>query len=254
MATDNKEVSNGKETSVGEEHWLMDLADYVPREWNLHGFDIDGKNFPAKEYLPENLSFSIHDAFDEPPPELTQRFDVVHFRALTLIVKGGDPNHLFSNIIKMLKPGGYLQCDEADPHRLRAIAPNPAVSTHYTDKLISTWLGIASALGLEHSWTANIGPILRDKHHLEVLAAQRYGPVNKVRKPATDIWCMSMDMMCCNVARRGGKGAELVQPDLYIEMMKGVADEVARGVTIWLDFTVVVAYKPVPRVGQLYKL
>lgn len=105
-----------------------------------------------------------------------------------------------------------------------------------------------------YSWASNIGPILRDKHHLEILAAQRYGPINKLRKPATDIWSMSMSQMSSNVARQGGKGAEFVDPDMYTEMMDGVEDEVARGVTIWLDIIVIVAYKPIPRIGQLYKL
>lgn len=80
----------------------MDLADHVPNEWKLHGFDINDKNFPAKEYLPGNVSFSVADVFDEPAPEMIEKFDVVHIRAFVLIVKGGDPNYLFSNIIKML--------------------------------------------------------------------------------------------------------------------------------------------------------
>ncbi|KAI4124251.1 MAG: hypothetical protein LQ338_004909 [Usnochroma carphineum] len=235
----------------GNGNWLLDLAEIVPSGWKLYGFDIARENFPAKDFLPENISFHVQDAFEEPPTDLIEKFDIVHIRAFVLLVKGGDPNPLFSNLIKMLKPGGYIQLDDADPERGYSLAPNPTISSHCTDRLFILWRNIAKKLGLEYSWAANKAPILRDKHNLEIIAAHRYGPTDKLRKPATDDWLMAIDQMCCTVMRRGGEVGELVDPGTYIELMKGVEQEVIQGVMVWIDLMVVVARKPQPRVEKL---
>ena len=83
-------------------HWLLDVADNLPGNWMLHGLDIVSDSFPAKEYLPVNVFLSIRDVFEELPEHLVEKFDVVHIRAFGLVVKGGDPNHLCANLIRML--------------------------------------------------------------------------------------------------------------------------------------------------------
>lgn len=48
------------------------------------------------------MSLGILDAFDDMPEELNATFDIVHVRALAVIVKGGDPGPLIKNLLKML--------------------------------------------------------------------------------------------------------------------------------------------------------
>ncbi|KAL8819818.1 MAG: hypothetical protein Q9223_001824 [Gallowayella weberi] len=238
-------------TSLDGRHWLLDLADNVPSDWTLHGFDIAGDNFPAREYLPKNVTFSLHDVFADLPDEFVEKFDVVHIRAFGLIVKGGDPNHLCTNLIQMLKSGGYLQWDEVDAHRASFFAPNPTVSTQFTDKMFTLWRNVCTSLDLTFQWPGNIAPILRDNHGLDIVAAHRYGPVNKLRKPATESWTMGFDQLLINTMRRNDETAKMVQEASYYEMMKGVAEEVTRGVSLWCDLVVVVAQKPNAREAKL---
>lgn len=82
--------------------WLLDLAAEVPSNWALQGCDISASQFPATQYLPNNMSLGILDAFDDMPEELNATFDIVHVRALAVIVKGGDPGPLIKNLLKML--------------------------------------------------------------------------------------------------------------------------------------------------------
>ena len=82
--------------------WLLDLATEVPSSWALQGFDISALQFPASQYLPNNLSLGILDAFGDVPEELNAKFDIVHIRAFGLIVKGDDPGPLIKNLLKML--------------------------------------------------------------------------------------------------------------------------------------------------------
>lgn len=82
--------------------WLLGLAAEVPSNWALQGFDISALQFPASQYLPNNVSLGILDAFGDLPEELNAKFDIVHIRAFGLVVKGGDPGPLLKNLLKML--------------------------------------------------------------------------------------------------------------------------------------------------------
>ncbi|KAL9117421.1 MAG: hypothetical protein Q9187_006040 [Circinaria calcarea] len=104
----------GKEYSVQEEYmlsrgfresarcWLLELARHVPTSWTLDGFDVSSEQYPAMEYLPENISLQTLDAFDDLPAELIGQFDVVHIRAFAVVVKQGDPGPLLMNMIALL--------------------------------------------------------------------------------------------------------------------------------------------------------
>ena len=82
--------------------WLIELARKLPSACILDGFDISPSQFPAKEYLPRNISLHIADAFAEAPESLLGKYDVVHVRSLTLVVKGGDPKPLLRILKRML--------------------------------------------------------------------------------------------------------------------------------------------------------
>lgn len=42
------------------------------------------------------------DAFETIPPALVESFDIVHVRAVCVVVKGGDPSLLIRNVMKLL--------------------------------------------------------------------------------------------------------------------------------------------------------
>ncbi|KAM0128504.1 hypothetical protein ACHAO1_008969 [Botrytis cinerea] len=70
------------------------------------------------------MNLEILDAFGPLPEHLKGKFDIVHIRAFTIVVKGGHPGILLENLIAMLKPGGYLQWDEMDSASFSAHSPN----------------------------------------------------------------------------------------------------------------------------------
>jgi SAM-dependent methyltransferase len=56
------------------------------------------------------MTLDVMDSFTtDLPDSLVGKFDVVHVRAFTAVVKNNDPAPVIANAIKMLKPGGYLQ-------------------------------------------------------------------------------------------------------------------------------------------------
>jgi hypothetical protein len=78
------------------------LAAHIPPHVQLHGFDVSTTLFPAQEYLPHNMQLHELDAFGDLPEDLRGKFDVVHVRAFTIVVKGGHPKGLLENMIAML--------------------------------------------------------------------------------------------------------------------------------------------------------
>ena len=132
--------------------WLLALAAEVPSNWALQGFDSSALQFPASQYLPNNVSPRILDAFDDLPEELSVKFDIVHMRALGLV---GNPGPSIKNSLKMLsrvaqrfsiseslltcliaEPEGYLQWDEFDLTTFAAHTPATTVSKACTEELI----------------------------------------------------------------------------------------------------------------------
>ena len=47
--------------------WLLDLAAEVPSNWALQCYDISALQSPTSQYLPNNVSLGILDAFDDVP-------------------------------------------------------------------------------------------------------------------------------------------------------------------------------------------
>ena len=106
------------DVGTGTGIWLLELDKHLPTPAaRLCGLDISGDQFPRSEWLPPNVQFVEHDAFDPagPPADLQGKFDIVHLRLFIAIVKNDDPTPILDYCYKLLKPGGYLQWDDHDP-------------------------------------------------------------------------------------------------------------------------------------------
>ncbi|KAL8964172.1 MAG: hypothetical protein Q9183_004641, partial [Haloplaca sp. 2 TL-2023] len=69
-------------------------------------------------WFPHNIhSLQEWDVYQAPPVELQARYDIVHARLLFVVVRDGDPAPMIKNMMRLLKPGGYLQWDELDVAR-----------------------------------------------------------------------------------------------------------------------------------------
>ncbi|KAL2041837.1 hypothetical protein N7G274_005621 [Stereocaulon virgatum] len=115
------------DVGTGTGIWLLDLAKTLRPTTQLDGFDIDIADCPPKEWLPPNVRMHQLDIFKEIPEHLTGVYDVVQLRLFQVVVKDNDPVPLLQNVLKMLKPGGYLQWGEYDMTTMRTIYAGPTV-------------------------------------------------------------------------------------------------------------------------------
>ncbi|KAK3633034.1 hypothetical protein LTR22_020352 [Elasticomyces elasticus] len=140
------------DVACGNAAWLLDVARQHPQHEYV-GLDITAAHFPAPGNLPSNVRLHTLDAFAELPSEYADAFDIVSIRTIYSAVIDNRVEPLLLNLVKMLKPGGYLQWAENDASTLTARAPEgvdkEAMSTvvnvvnffsRYQTKLLPDWL------------------------------------------------------------------------------------------------------------------
>lgn len=99
------------DVAAGTAIWLTEVA-REPLNVQLDGSDIDLTQAAPKERLPSNAGLRHWNIFDDIPDALQGKYDIVHVRLLALVVENSDPRPIIHNLVKMLKPGGYLQWDD----------------------------------------------------------------------------------------------------------------------------------------------
>ncbi|KAI0132891.1 S-adenosyl-L-methionine-dependent methyltransferase [Xylariales sp. AK1849] len=119
------------DVATGTAIWLLDLAQTLPTDTQLYGFDISAAQFPAPEARPSNVSLHEHNVTNPFPEEYHGSFDMVAVRLITAGLRGDDWDAAVRNVSALLKPGGYLQWIEPVHSSLqvfnaKAGAPNSA--------------------------------------------------------------------------------------------------------------------------------
>lgn len=94
--------------------WLLDMAQQLPKSTQLDGIDISFGQFPPREWLPKNVNLRLVDVLTNVPEELVGKYDVIHIRHFVCVVKENEPTPLLRNVLRMLKPGGWIQWGEWD--------------------------------------------------------------------------------------------------------------------------------------------
>lgn len=64
---------------------------------------MSNEQYPPKEWLPDNLSLHVHDAFQPFPEEHLGKYDLVHVQFFITIVRESDPLPLIKNLITLLR-------------------------------------------------------------------------------------------------------------------------------------------------------
>ncbi|KAL7910594.1 S-adenosyl-L-methionine-dependent methyltransferase [Trichoderma velutinum] len=143
--------------------WLLDVATQVPSTVQLDGFDISDGQFPHKSNVPNNVNFRITDALSKVPDDLVAKYDVVHIRYLGPIVRRGNTEPIIQHAMHLLKPGGYLQWEEANLTRDKLCIKGPEAEAFYAFASLGY-----NALNFTFSWVEDL-PYRLNKAGFEVL-------------------------------------------------------------------------------------
>ncbi|KAF2172645.1 hypothetical protein M409DRAFT_16607 [Zasmidium cellare ATCC 36951] len=102
------------DVATGTGAWCLDFHEKHPDN-TIEGLDVNLNEVPPKKWLPGNVSFHYLDLLKEVPEEFVGRYDIVHMQYAVLFVRDREVEGLLGTLMRMLKPGGYLQWGEAHP-------------------------------------------------------------------------------------------------------------------------------------------
>ncbi|OAP64540.1 hypothetical protein AYL99_00512 [Fonsecaea erecta] len=99
------------DVATGNAIVALTIARDPPRS-KVVALDISDQQYPPAWTCPANIEFGLWNFFDPVPEQFYERFDVVHIRAVCSTLYGTSKAEILDKLIKMLKPGGYLQWHE----------------------------------------------------------------------------------------------------------------------------------------------
>ena len=219
----------------------------LPKDAEYHGFDLSPTNFPAKEWLGENITTHLLDAFmPDLPEEWVGKFDIVHIRAILSAVKDNNVEPLIKNLVKMLKPGGYLQWDEAASNSNLARSPSPSVSCEASTEIVKMMQNFSTMFKMLDDWLKVLPATLKD-HGMSLISDEEMQPKKELMKAWTDDLLMVYEEIQWSVPLEkdlptGGAGGGLSR-EKYQALFARVLEETAKGVSISMEARVVVARK-----------
>lgn len=102
------------EIGTGTGIFSLELARQNP-QIRIEASDLSLAQTPPIGWWPSNVTFQELDIFAPIPDTLLGRYDVVCIRHfICVLLPSGDPKPLLRALLKLLKPGGYLQWQEWD--------------------------------------------------------------------------------------------------------------------------------------------
>ena len=141
--------------------WLLDseasTRDMFKASWT--GFDISSAQFPKEAFLPSNVSLQTLDVYNV-PSELHGKSDLIHLRMLGFGVRDNDPIPVLRTLLALLKPGGWLQWDEAD-HEFDPPNAAPGYLNERMRELQKTIRASVSTGGFSFEWTKSLSDSFR---------------------------------------------------------------------------------------------
>ncbi|TRX93371.1 hypothetical protein FHL15_005646 [Xylaria flabelliformis] len=144
------------EIGVGTGIWLVDLAHCLPDCAKIEGFDINLTQCPPAEWLPSNVSVHQVDCLGPLPEHLIGQYDIVHIQLFHLAVHNNDPAPIIENLIKLLKPGGWISWGEIDYSRWEVV--RTMEGRDVVDNLTPLLRHIGTLGGKRPNWAADDWP------------------------------------------------------------------------------------------------
>jgi len=220
--------------ATGTAIWPLDVASELS-DAQVEGFDVALDQCPPTYFMP-GIRLGTWNVFEEPPEDLIGKYDIVHIRLVVFVVKNNDPRPIIKNLMKLLKPGGYLQWNELDlsgSHLERGSTSNAGDEEEVAAEAATAALKRVQGVGVAH-WTSNLPAILTEEG---MVSADKdvYIIPPPYAKIFSDMHLMMEEEMAMPTAEaRQAKRQEIAR----------ISEESKRGAVISTPLSVTVARKP----------
>lgn len=206
------------DVACGTGIWLIHVAREFPNG-QLDGFDIDLHRAPSKQSLPSNVTLRNWNIFEDVPSDLVGKYDFVHVRLLILVIENSDPRRVICNLLKFLKPGGYLQWDELDCVNMCVKKDDATMATPALDGLRNLCYSDG-----RYNWSTEIASFLSGEGFLDA-KLEHFGDSKEIARAFNDQHMLTMEEFAVMMAKNGQKimAQNIYQliSDAYYETLKG---------------------------------
>ena len=135
---------------------------------------------------------------------LLEAKDIIHIRYFICVVKDSSPSGLLQNLLKMLKPNGWIQCSEIDLTTMTICAAYPHVAIEHTEALMDFVLSPDPHWKAEAQfWVASL------RHPFESCGLEAVQEDRRTRPPWTlpslhDTWILLAEELDLQLRGAGG--------------------------------------------------
>ncbi|CAF9926351.1 hypothetical protein IMSHALPRED_006938 [Imshaugia aleurites] len=162
------------DVGTGTGIWLTELGGRLPKSVHLDGLDISFHATPPAQWLPSNMTLRLWDVKAHVPEDLAGRYDIVHIRNFAFVLQSDDIQHVLDNLIKLIRPGGYLQWAEPDVASFRIEKTKPENNVDALRQLLH--LSQGQDARLSPTWVPNLTTLFTNSGLGDVQSDARDAP------------------------------------------------------------------------------
>lgn len=236
-----KDSLNVADVGTGTGIWLKKLLSVLQSEGRssrLIGFDISSDQFPSDT---GDIRFSTHDATQPFPAEHWTSYDVVHVRLFVFALREPDLRRVMENVVQLLRPGGYLQWEDAD---FCYTAANQPASR------LSEMISMVTDYSIQAGFSMQVSKSIMDQGHRLGLVPLTQYDYSSLAKPdfyaEVKVWFTQLLQVLVPVTliRSGRAADDAVAEKLSHKMLYDLHVEYAQGVVPRLRIIAIVGRKP----------
>ncbi|KAI1859402.1 hypothetical protein JX265_010405 [Neoarthrinium moseri] len=172
--TNGGQIGRVADVGTGTSIWLLDARDQLPEQTELDGFDISLAAVPPPEVLPPNVKLQLWDVKKNVPDRLVGAFDVVYLRFFAFVLMNDEIPGVIEKVFQMLKPGGYIQWEEADMETLRFDKARPDTKTNNLEDLFK--LLLVQDHRFKPTWAKKLDDLLSNAGFVDIERDTRDAP------------------------------------------------------------------------------
>lgn len=201
------------DVGTGSGIWLMDVARQLPQSMQLDGIDIDLSQCPPQEWLPSNVKLRQWDVFAEVPQDMVESYDIVCLRHFIMVVKDNDPAPLLQSVLKLLKPGGYLQWGEWNSAERRLVKKGSNASTVGLERAWADHLSFRATV-VQPTWPGELDTCFRKARMGKVSMDARYSDLSHLPYQNDNILMMFEELLGRAASRTSAERQEEAKRNL----------------------------------------
>lgn len=162
------------------------------------------------------------------------KYDYVHTRLLFLVVESKDPRPIIRKLLKLLKPGGYLQWDELATVNMAVKKADPNLQTPALDQL-RDW----SWADGRHDWTVKL-PQFFTEEEFQDAKADFFGDSPELARAFNEQHLLTAEEFAKGLVKLGKPQAA----SKYFEIVEDAYNESIAGAALCVRRVICIARKP----------